>query len=284
MTGTSAPGLTLVTGGTGKTGHRVADRLRSLGRPVRVAARSTDPAFDWWSPDTWPAVLDGVEHCYLAFSPDLTVPGAVETVGSFAERAVHAGTRRLVLLSGRGVPEAQRAEQVVAGAGAEWTVVRASWFAQNFSEHFLLPAVLDGVITLPVAPGITEPFVDLDDVADVAVTALTGPGHDRQIYEVTGSRLLTFDDVASELSRATGRAIRFASVSPEAFARDARRYGVPADEVDVLVHLFVEILDGHNSFLADGVRRALGRPPRDFAQYAEEAAATGVWKVAEDHR
>ena len=270
--------LTLVIGATGKTGRRVVERLQALAVPVRGVARSTDPRFDWSDPQTWPAVLDGAENCFITFYPDLAFPGAVETVEAFATQAAHAGVRRLVLLSGRGEPEAQRAEVAVAAVGCEWTVVRASWFDQNFSEHFLLPSVLDGTITLPAASDIAEPFVDLDDVADVVVAALTQAGHDGQIYEVTGPRLLTFGDVAEALTQATGRTITFESVSPEAFTDDALRNGVPAEEIDELVHLFVEILDGHNAYLTDGIQRALGRPPRDFADYARDAAATGVWR------
>jgi uncharacterized protein YbjT (DUF2867 family) len=276
--------LTLVIGATGKTGRRVAERLKALDVPVRLVARSTEPRFDWSDPQTWPAVLDGVDSCFITFYPDLAFPGAVETVEAFATQAANAGVRRLVLLSGRGEPEAQRAELAVASVGCEWTVVRASWFDQNFSEHFLLPSVLDGTITLPAAGDIGEPFVDLDDVADVVVAALTQASHDGQVYEVTGPRLLTFGDVADELTRATGRTITFESVSPEAFNEAALRNGVPAEEIDELVHLFVEILDGHNAYLADGIQRALGRRPRDFADYARDAAATGIWSTAENSR
>jgi uncharacterized protein YbjT (DUF2867 family) len=277
-TAPSSSPLTLVIGATGKTGRRVVDRLQAFAVPVRGVARGTDPRFEWSDPQTWPAVLDGVENCYITFYPDLAFPGAVETVEAFAIQAAHAGVRRLVLLSGRGEPEAQRAEVAVAAVACEWTVVRASWFDQNFSEHFLLPAVLDGTITLPAASDIAEPFVDLDDVADVVVAALTQDGHDGQVYDVTGPRLLTCGDVAEALTQATGRRITFESVSPEAFTEDARRNGVPAEEIDALVHLFVEILDGHNAYLTDGIQRALGRPPRDFADYARDAAATGVWR------
>jgi uncharacterized protein YbjT (DUF2867 family) len=142
-TGDPATGPTLVIGGTGKTGRRVADRLTARGLLVRPVSRGTDPRFDWSDPDTWTAALKDVERCYITFYPDLAFPGAVDTVSAFTARAVAAGVRRLVLLSGRGEPEAQRAEQTLAAiaatAGAEWTVIRASWFAQNFSEHFFLP-------------------------------------------------------------------------------------------------------------------------------------------------
>jgi uncharacterized protein YbjT (DUF2867 family) len=273
--------LTVVLGGTGKTGRRVSEGLAAKGVPVRIAGRNSAPPFDWNDQATWSAVLDGAAACYIAFYPDLAFPGAVDTVGALAKQAAQAGVRRLVLLSGRGEPEAQRAEAVIASVGVEWTVVRSAWFAQNFSEHFLLPAVLEGVITLPTGSEIAEPFVDLDDLAAVAVAALTEPGHAGQIYEVTGPRLLTFADTADEISRATGRAVTFQPVPPDAFGEEALRSGVPADEVEELIHLFSEVLDGHNAYITDGVQRALGRPPRDFAEYARNTAATGVWDTEE---
>jgi uncharacterized protein YbjT (DUF2867 family) len=189
------------------------------------------------------------------------------------------GVQRLVLLSGRGEPEAQRSEQVVQRSGAVWTVVRSSFFAQNFSEYFLLEPVLDGVIALP-AGDVAEPFIDVDDVADVVVAALTEEGHTGQVYEVTGPRLLTFADVASELSAATGRTISYVDVTPEEYLAGAVAAGIPAEEAAPFVELFAVVLDGHNAHLTDGVQRALGRPPRDFAEYAKAAAATGVWDAA----
>lgn len=283
VTAPGPTGLITLFGGTGKTGRRIVERLAAQGVPTRVVGRRTTPRFEWSDQATWPATLAGAEACYIAFYPDLAFPGAVDTVGALAAQAAHAGARRLVLLSGRGEPAAQRAEQVVASVGCEWTVVRSAWFAQNFSEHFLLPAVLDGTITLPAAPDVAEPFIDLDDLADVAVAALTAPGHHGETYEVTGPRLLTLGDVAEELTRATGRPIAFRPVPPEAFRADALRNGVPIGEVDELIHLFQDILDGHNAYIADGVPRALGRPPRDFADFARIAAASGVWN-SEPHR
>jgi uncharacterized protein YbjT (DUF2867 family) len=271
--------LSLVIGGTGKAGRRVVDRLQSLGRPVRIGSRKADPPFDWDDPSTWPGALEGVDAAFVSYYPDLAFPGAFDAIRGLTATAVASGVQRLVLLSGRGEEEAQRAEHVVASSGAAWTVVRSSFFAQNFSEHFLLEPVLDGVIALP-AGDVAEPFVDVDDVADVAVAALTEPGHTGQVYEVTGPRLLTFADVAAELSAATGRDIRYLSVTPEEYTAAAVAAGVPADEVVPLTELFAELLDGRNAYLSDGVQRALGRPPSDFADYARTTAASGVWDGA----
>jgi len=268
--------LTLVVGGTGKTGRRVAERLESLDRRVRIGSRSADPPFDWNDATTWDDALRGVTAAYVTYYPDLAFPGAVETVRAFADAAVKAGARRLVLLSGRGEPEAQRAEEVVAASGADVTVVRSSWFAQNFSEHFLLHPVLDGTIALP-AGGVAEPIIDVDDVADVAVAALTEEGHAGRLYEVTGPRLLTFEEMAAELTAATGREVRFVDVTPEEYAAGAAAAGVPPEEIEGLTELFASILDGRNAYVADGVEQALGRPARDFSDYARRTAASGVW-------
>jgi uncharacterized protein YbjT (DUF2867 family) len=277
---TSNTDLTLVIGGTGKTGRRVAERLRRLGRAVRIGSRAGDPPFDWDRPGTWPAALDGVASAYLTFSPDLAFPGAADAIGGFARMAAGAGVERLVLLSGRDEEEVLPSEAAVTGAGVAWTVLRASWFAQNFSEHFLLPPVLDGVIALP-GGAVAEPFVDAEDLADVAVAALTEPGHDGRIYELTGPRCLTFDEVAAELSAATGRQIRYVAVTTEEFAEVAVSHGVPAEEAWPLAQLFARVLDGRNAHATTDVADVLGRPPRDFTDYVREVAATGVWDVAE---
>ncbi len=269
---------TLVTGGTGKTGRRVAQRLRALGHPVRIGSRAGEPPFDWDDPGTWDSVLDHVEAAYLVYYPDLAFPGAADTLAAFAGRAVAHGVRRLVLLSGRGEEQAVVSEGAVRAVAPDVTVVRASWFAQNFSEHFLLGPVLDGVIALPAGP-VPEPFVDAGDVADVAAAALTADGHAGATFELTGPRLLTFADAAAEISRATGREVVFVPVTPAEYAEAAVRAGVPAEEVEPLTDLFVRVLDGRNAAVTGDVARVLGRPARDFADYAAEAAASGVWTV-----
>jgi uncharacterized protein YbjT (DUF2867 family) len=268
--------VTLVLGGTGKTGRRVAERLKTRGMPVRVGSRSGEPPFDWEDRITWAPALRGVESVYVSYYPDLAVPGAVEAVRLFANLAVEAGVRRLVLLSGRGEEEAQRAERAVQEAGAEWTIVRCSWFSQNFSENYLLEPILSGEVVLP-AGEVPEPFVDADDIADVAVVALTEDGHAGRLYELTGPRLLTFAEAIGEIASAAGRKIRFVPVSVEDYISMLEDQDVPAEFVGLLTYLFSEVLDGRNAYLTDGVQRALGREPRDFADYARDVASTGLW-------
>ena len=127
----------LILGGTGKTGRRVAERLQARGVAVQMASRSGDTPFDWTDTSGWAPALAGVGAVYITYYPDLAVPGAADAVGAFARLAVDNGVKRLVLLSGRGEEEAQHAEQELIASGADWTIVRASWFAQNFSEGFL---------------------------------------------------------------------------------------------------------------------------------------------------
>jgi uncharacterized protein YbjT (DUF2867 family) len=275
--------LTLVLGGTGKTGRRVAERLAERGLPVRIGSRSAEPPFDWEKPDTWATALDGVSAAYVSYYPDLAIPGAPEAVRAFAELAARNGVRRLVLLSGRGEEEAQSAEQALREvgeeAGVEWTIVRCAWFMQNFDENYILEPILSGEVALP-SGNVPELFVDAGDIADVAVAALTEDGHAGHLYELTGPRLLTMEQAVGEISRATGREIRFVPVTLEEYESVLAEADVPPEFLSFLTYLFGTVLDGRNASLTDGVRRAVGREPKDFADYARHAAATGVWSEA----
>ncbi len=277
---TTNSNITLVTGGTGKTGRRIVQGLKALGRPTRVGSRSADIPFDWNDPATWAPVLEGVSSVYIAYQPDLAVPAAPDTIRAFTRQAVDAGVRRLVLLSGRGEREAERSERIVREAGVEWTILRASWFAQNFSEGFIRDLVMGGTVALP-ADDVREPFVDVDDIAEVAVAALTEPGHAGELYEITGPRLMTFADTVAEIQRQTGRSVQYAPISLDSFTSALAEQQVPADYVSLLSYLFTEVLDGRNSSVTDGVQRALGREPRDFAKYVQTAAAAGAWTQGE---
>lgn len=269
----------LVIGGTGKTGRRVAERLTALGVPVRIGSRNATPAFDWEKPETWTTALEGISAAYITYYPDLAVPGAAEAVGDLARLAVRKGVKRLVLLSGRGEPQAQRAEQMLQASGADWTIVRASWFMQNFSESMLLGPILAGEMALPVS-SVREPFIHADDIADVVTASLNDDRHIGQLYEVTGPRMLTFAEAAGEIATATGRAIDYRTITPEEFMQGLEQEQVPADIAALVNELFTVVLDGRNEYVTDGIQKALGRKPRDFADYARETAATGIWEDA----
>ncbi|MQA91884.1 MAG: NAD(P)H-binding protein [Gemmatimonas sp.] len=272
-------GMTLVIGGTGRTGRRVAERLADRGHPVRIGTRTADPPFDWLRETSWPEALEGVESLYVTYQPDLAVPAAPDAIRALTRLARERDIKHLVLLSGRGEREAQRCERIVQDSGVPWTILRCSWFAQNFSDNFFLDGLLAGDLILP-AGDVGEPFVDLDDVADVAAAALTEEGHVGQLYEITGPRLWTLPEAVAEIASATGREIRYSQVPMDGYAAELARLDTPSDPIWLVTYLFTEVLDGRNAWIADGVQRALGRPARDFSAYVRETAPTGVWNAA----
>lgn len=271
----------LIIGGTGKTGRRVASLLQGRGLPVTSLSR---PAFDWADPTTWSLVEQPAAAAYLTFAPDLTFPGAPEAVAEVAGRMARSGVRRIVLLSGRGEAEAQQAEQLVAEAaakhGASWGVVRCAFFMQNFDESLFAGPLAAGRLAFS-AGDVREPFVDLDDVAEVAVAMMTGDAPANRTYELTGPRLMTFAEATAEIAAATGREIAYEQITNERLVDDLVHAGLPAEEAGGLGALFAHLLDGHNEHFADGVREALGRPARDFTAYARKAAASGAWSSQE---
>lgn len=267
----------VILGGGGKVGKRVAAGLHAKGKPVRLASRSTSPSFDWTRPENWADSLNGAEKAYVSYQPDLAVPGAVAAIRLLCETAVEAGLKHMVLLSGRGEDEALAAENVLRASGLDYTIIRASWFFQNFSEAFLLDGIQAGELVLPVS-SVREPFIDADDIADIAVAALTEAGHTGEIYEVTGPRLMTFADAVSAISAETGRNIRFTPVPVDDYAAFLKQADIPEDYIWLLTYLFATVLDGRNESVTDGVQRALGRPPRDFSAYVRKTTATGIWE------
>lgn len=266
----------LILGATGKTGRRITQRLKTAGHPIRQGSRAANPAFDWDDRATWDGALDGIHTVYIAYQPDLAVPGSLETVQAFTDLAVKSGVSKLVLLSGRGEVEAEQAERVIQNSGVDWTILRASWFSQNFSEAHFLEPILQGELVLPVG-NIAEPFVDAEDIAEIAVEALTKPGHTGQLYELTGPRALTFAEAVNEIARETQRDIQFIAVPPQAYREALEQAQLPAQLIDLVLYLFTTVLDGRNTPIADGVQRALGRPARDFTDYVRRTEATGVW-------
>jgi uncharacterized protein YbjT (DUF2867 family) len=270
-------GTTLVIGAGGKTGRRVTERLIAAGVRVRPASRSGETRFDWEDRATWAPAMAGADAAYITYYPDLAFPGAADIVGSFADLAVTNGVRRLVLLSGRGEEGARQAEVRVQGSGADWTIVRCAFFNQNFSETFV-DAVRHGVLAMPGGDTV-EPFLDADDIADVVATALTDDRHIGQLYELTGPRLLSLAQAAAELSSAVGREVQYVPMTAEQYASELVTYGLPEEEAVPISELIAEVLDGRNSHVSDGVQRALGRPPRDFGDYARDTAASGAWNL-----
>lgn len=267
----------LVLGGTGKTGRRIAEKLTAQGHHVRIGSRGATPSFDWHHPAGWPAVLEGMEKVYITYQPDLAVPGAKEAIAALTKVAREKGVQQLVLLSGKGETEAEHCEQIVLGSGIESTIIRASWFNQNFSESFFLEPILQGVVALPKADS-KAPYVDANDLADAAVAVLTGEGHGGKIYELTGPRLLSFREVTAEIAQATGRELTFVPITLPEYVEGMRQQGLPEDLIWLMEYLFTEVLaNPKNQVVTGDIEKILGRKPKDFADFARETAASGVW-------
>lgn len=266
----------LVIGGNGKTGRKVVERLNKLGFNVRIGSRTANPKFDWKDETTWEKSLKDIDLVYLTYQPDLAVPGARQDIKEFSSLAIKSGVQKIVLLSGKGEKEAELSEQTIMNSGADWTIVRASWFNQNFSESFLLDPILDGQVALPKAEALI-PFVDTDDIADVVVEALLNNLHSSKVYELTGPRQLTFKEVINEISKVTDRNIEFNSITMHEYTQMLKEYKVPDDFIWLIEYLFTEVLISSNSIISNDVEKILGRKPKDFTEYAKETASTGIW-------
>ncbi|MEU9781039.1 NAD(P)H-binding protein [Streptomyces phaeochromogenes] len=268
----------LVTGASGKTGRQVAESAKAAGFGVRAASRSSEVRFDWYDSSTWAEALRGADAAYLAYTPDIGAPGAAENIAALARLAQELGVRRLVMLSARGERQAEPAERALRQSGAEWTVVQADWFFQNFSEGLLLEGVRSGEFVFP-AGEVKVPFIDTRDLADVVVKALTDSSYAGRTLEITGARLLTFREAMAEITAAAGREIRYVPVPTKEYGAILAGFGLPPEEVAFMEEVFDGLLDGGNARSTETVGQVLGRAPRDFTDFARELAATGVWKV-----
>lgn len=267
----------LVLGPNGKTGRRVAARLENNPEvEIRLGSRNETIPFDWENPETWSNIVKDVDTVYITFQPDLAVPFAAEAIEKFTKLATESGVQKMVLLSGRGEKEAQVCEEIVKQNAKNWTIIRASWFNQNFSESFFLDPILYGIVALPRAEAL-EPFTDADDIADVVVEALLNENHNGRTYELTGPRLLTFKDAINEIANASGRNITFQGLSLEEYTQMLQEYQVPEDHIWLVNYLFEQVLDGRNSSITSDIEKVLGRKAKDFSAYAKETAKTGIW-------
>ena len=267
----------LVLGATGKTGRRVIDRLEQINDiEVRKGSRSEKHPFDWENPESWNAILQDIDTVYITFQPDLAVPSAAETITKFTTLATQQGVQKMVLLSGRGEKEAQICEEIVKDNAKNWTIVRASWFSQNFSESFFLDPILAGIVALPRAEAL-EPFTDADDIADVVVKALLEDNHNGRTYELTGPELLTFEQAVNAIAKASGRTIRFQGLTLKEYTGMLEEYQIPEDHIWLVHYLFEQVLDGRNSYVTHDIEKVLGRKAKRFTDYAEQIAKTGIW-------
>lgn len=267
----------LVLGATGKTGSRVTKRLQNKGISVRIGSRKANPAFDWDNAAGWDEVLTGIKKVYLTFQPDLAIPTAADKIRIFTEKARNAGIEKIVLLSGRGEKEAETCENIVINSDIDYTILQCSWFMQNFSEGFFADGILEGRLVLPETT-CAEPFVDADDIADVAVKALTDKRYSRQVYELTGPDLLTFRQCCQDISTVIKQPVTFQEMAMNDYTKMLREFEVQEETVWLMQYLFTEVLDGRNASVVNDITKVLGHPATSFADYAWKTNDLGIWK------
>ncbi|MCT8334848.1 NAD(P)H-binding protein [Leptospira sp. 85282-16] len=271
---------TLIIGSSGKTGSRILSKLNQAGYPVRLGSRKAEPTFDWEKPEGWEDVLQGINQVYISFQPDLAVPSSLEAIKTLVQVCRSNQVKRLVLLSGRGEPEARACEQIVQNSGLEWTILRSSWFLQNFSEGMFLEQILEGRVLFPKVAA-KEPFVDLDDLCELAFASLVTDKHKNKLYELTGPELVSFKDVFETIAEVTNQPISFEELPLDDYLVTLKSFGLPEDVLWLISYLFRTVLDGRNESVVNDLELALGRKPKDFQTYAKETAKSGIWKIQE---
>lgn len=274
-----AVGTFLILGGTGKVGHRVARILGRDGHDVRAVGRSTPLRFDWRESQTWaPAVRD-------ADGVFVVGPGSATDwsplLATFLDTASAAGVRHAVLLSSRAVeflPDGNvaRAEQALRAGRLPWTILRPTHFAQNFTEAMFIP--VDGHIVAPVGEG-AEPFIDVEDIAEVAAHALANGAAIGETLELSGPSALTFEQAAHVLSEVTGRRLTFRDQSDADHTAALRAAGTPEDYIRWRLAMLSGIRRGDDAYLSDGVAHLLHRPATDLATWAHREATQAPWAV-----
>ncbi|MFY0631740.1 MAG: NmrA family NAD(P)-binding protein [Flavobacteriaceae bacterium] len=267
----------LVIGGTGKTGLRVVEQLQNKGIEPRIGSRNSSPSFDWGNKNTWVDALNGIEKMYVTYYPDLAVPGAKEAIESLTYLAKELGVKKMVLLSGKGEIEAEACEKIVMDSGMDHTIVRASWFNQNWSESFFLEPILSGEVALPLSD-VLIPFVDVNDIAEVAATVLLDDTYNGEIIEVTGPELITFKDIVNIISRTSNRKLNFYDITLEQYIDGMKQMQIPDDVVWLIEYLFSHVLTNpRNQLVGNDIEQVLGRKAKTFLEYAQETAETGIW-------
>ncbi len=261
---------TLVIGGTGKTGTPIVRGLRELGVDVLIATRTSERVFDWRDPSTHEAALAGVDRLY-AISP-LGDDRPQERMIPFFERALGCGVERIVMLSSSAVTEDMpglgEVDRWLRTHAPQWTVLRPSWFMQNFTDPGMIhPRTIaaEGVIYSATGQG-RVPFVDVADIAAVAVRALVDEAAHDTAHRITGPAALTYDDIASLLG------VRHVALSPGELAAHLARHGVPETYGQLLAALDTSIAAGAEAEVSDVVERVTGRVPRSFRAFLSEGS------------
>ena len=267
----------LVIGGTGKTGSRIVEQLKKKGITPRIGARNESPSFNWHDKDTWVHALTGIDKMYVSYYPDLAVPGAKEAIQSVTYLAKELGVKKIVLLSGKGETEAEACEKIVMESDLDYNIVRASWFHQNWSESFFLAPIQSGEVALPLSD-VLIPFVDANDIAEVATKVLLDDTYNGEIIELTGPELITFKDAVNLISKTSKRTLNFYDITLPQYINGMKQQKTPTDVVWLMEYLFSHVLTNpENQIVSHDIERVLGRKATTFLAYAEETAKTGIW-------
>ncbi|MDA5279422.1 NAD(P)H-binding protein [Streptomyces sp. Isolate_45] len=271
-------GTTLVIGATGTTGSRTAAQLIAAGRRVRAASRRATPLpdtepvrFDWYDPDSHGPALAGTDRLYLV--PPVGDPDPAAVMLPFLRQARAAGVRRAVLLSSSAIPGGGPAvgevHQALPGLFAEWAVLRPSWFMQNFTgAHAHADSIREDGVILTAAGRGRVGFVDADDIAAVAVRALTDDRAPNTDLVLTGPRALGHDEIAAVLTDVTGRPVVHRHLTHDAMVERLAE-AIPREFALMLAGMDRAIAEGAEDRTTDTVRRLTGRRPSDFRTVAE---------------
>ncbi|WP_030261409.1 NmrA family NAD(P)-binding protein [Streptomyces violens] len=281
---TTSAGTTLVIGATGTTGGRTAAQLIAAGHRVKAASRRGTPVpgaepvrFDWYDPATHATALDGADRLYLV--PPVGDPDPAAVMLPFLRQARAAGVRRAVLLSSSAIPEGGPVvgvvHQALPGLFDEWAVLRPSWFMQNFTgSHAHADSIRESGTILTAAGNGRVGFVDADDIAAVAVRALTDDRAPNTDLILTGPEALTYDDIATVMTEVGGRPVAHRRLSYDQLCAHLAAQ-VPPEFAAMLAGMDRAIAQGAEDRVTDAVQRLTGRPPHGFREVAERERAHG---------
>ena len=281
-----------ITGASGTLSREVIRQLEPKA-PFRAAYFSSQAAetarasgihavvIDYNQPGTIRAAFQDCDAVFL-LGPNALNQTELEL--NAVEAAKAAGVRHIVKQSVLGAADESYSlanihrpvEKAIESSGLAWTFLRPNSFIQN-TVTFMARTIRTEGAFYSASGQARITHVDVRDIAGVAVTALTAPGHDGKIYTLTGPEALTYDDMAEELSNALGRNVRHISLPAAELKAGMLAEGMPEAIADRMLDLERYFREGHASDVTDDVSRVTGREPRRFANYARETAATGVW-------
>jgi uncharacterized protein YbjT (DUF2867 family) len=281
--------MILITGATGTVGSEVVKRLSAQGVQSRAVTRDPRKAEvnqfpnvhfvqgDFDDADSMRRACSGVDRTLILTNS--TERTEQQQIG-FTRVATQNGVRHIVKISqlhadtnspGRFLRYHGSVEAAIQASGLTFTFLRPNLYMQgllNFRQSIRQKSAF-----FAAANEARVSVVDVRDLADVAVAALTTSEHKNRIYSLTGPDALTFVEMADALSRAVGRTISFVDVPPESMRSTLVDLGLPAWQADGLLEEFAMYRRGEASEVESGVRAALGRPPRSFDEFARDYAS-----------